>query len=98
MDDAGASTDDGAAIQVFACNDTAAQSWTWNSADGTLRALNKCLDVRRRDHQRNAASALGLQRHRRAGMALATADPTRESAVGPLLECRRGKRRRRREA
>ena len=45
LDDAGASTDDGAAIQVFACNGTAAQSWAWNSEDGTLRALNKCLDV-----------------------------------------------------
>ena len=45
IDDAGASTDDGAAIQLFACNNTAAQSWTWNSPNGTLRALNKCLDV-----------------------------------------------------
>jgi Ricin-type beta-trefoil lectin domain len=45
MDDAGASTDNGAAIQVFACNKTAAQSWAWNSDDGTLRVLNKCLDV-----------------------------------------------------
>ena len=45
LDDAGASTDDGAAIQVFACNGTAAQSWAWNSEDGTLRALSKCLDV-----------------------------------------------------
>jgi glucoamylase len=45
IDDAGASADDGAAIQLFACNGTAAQSWAWNSADGTLRALNKCLDV-----------------------------------------------------
>jgi glucoamylase len=45
IDDAGASTDDGAAIQVFACNGTAAQSLAWNSDDGTLRALNKCLDV-----------------------------------------------------
>jgi hypothetical protein len=32
-------------IQVFACNGTAAQSWAWSSDDGTLRALNKCLDV-----------------------------------------------------
>ena len=32
-------------IQIFACNKTAAQSWAWNSDDGTLRALNKCLDV-----------------------------------------------------
>jgi glucoamylase len=45
IDDADASADDGAAIQLFACNGTAAQSWAWNSADGTLRALNKCLDV-----------------------------------------------------
>ena len=52
----------------------------------------------RRDCQRNAASALGLQRHSRSGMALATTDPTREPAVWPLLECRRWKRRRRREA
>ena len=45
IDDAGASTDNGAAIQVFACNKTAAQSWAWNSDAGTLRVLNKCLDV-----------------------------------------------------
>ena len=45
IDDAGASTDNGAAIQIFACNGTAAQSWAWNSDDGTLRVLNKCLDV-----------------------------------------------------
>ena len=45
IDDAGASTDNGAAIQLFACNKTAAQSLAWNSDDGTLRALNKCLDV-----------------------------------------------------
>jgi glucoamylase len=45
IDDAGASTDDGTAIQAFACNGTAAQSWAWNSDDGALRALDKCLDV-----------------------------------------------------
>ena len=45
IDDAGASTDNGTAIQIFACNKTVAQSWAWNSDDGTLRALNKCLDV-----------------------------------------------------
>jgi hypothetical protein len=45
IDDAGASTDNGTAIQVFACNGTAAQSWAWNSDGGTLRALGKCLDV-----------------------------------------------------
>jgi chitinase len=43
--DASASTDDGAAIQLFVCNQTAAQSWAWNSDDGTLGALNKCVDV-----------------------------------------------------
>jgi glucoamylase len=44
IDDAGASRDDGTAIQVFACNGTAAQSWAWNNGDGTLRTPNKCLD------------------------------------------------------
>ena len=74
IDDAGASTDDGAAIQVFACNKTAAQSWAWNSADGTLRALNKCLDVTGgATASGTPAPALGLQWHKRAGMALATA-------------------------
>ena len=45
VDDAGASTNNGSAIQIFTCNGTGAQSWTWNSGDGTLRALNKCMDV-----------------------------------------------------
>ena len=45
IDDAAASTDDGAAIQIFTCNGTDAQSWAWSSNDGTLRALNKCMDV-----------------------------------------------------
>jgi hypothetical protein len=45
IDDAGASTDNGAAIQFFACNGTIAQNWVWNSDDGTLRKLNKCLDI-----------------------------------------------------
>jgi glucoamylase len=45
VDDAGASTDNGAAIQIFACNGTGAQSWAWMSGEGTLRALGKCMDV-----------------------------------------------------
>jgi glucoamylase len=45
IDDAGANTDNGAAIQIFTCNGTGAQSWAWSSGDGTLRALNKCMDV-----------------------------------------------------
>jgi glucoamylase len=45
IDDAGASTNDGTAVQIWTCNGTNAQSWAWNSADGTLRALGKCMDV-----------------------------------------------------
>jgi hypothetical protein len=45
IDDAGANTDNGAAIQIFSCNGTGAQSWTWSSGDGALRALDKCMDV-----------------------------------------------------
>jgi glucoamylase len=45
IDDAGASTSNGAAIQIWTCNGTNAQSWTWSSGDGTLRALDKCIDV-----------------------------------------------------
>jgi hypothetical protein len=45
IDDAGASTNNGTAVQIFTCNRSEAQSWTWNSADGTLRALGKCMDV-----------------------------------------------------
>jgi hypothetical protein len=43
-DVAGASTANGAAVQLFDCNGTAAQRWTVAS-DGTLRALGKCMDV-----------------------------------------------------
>jgi Ricin-type beta-trefoil lectin domain len=45
IDDAKAATTNGNAIQIFACNGTNAQSWTWNSGDGTLRVLGKCMDV-----------------------------------------------------
>ena len=45
IDDAGASTNNGTAIQIWTCNGTNAQSWVWNSGDGTLRALGKCMDV-----------------------------------------------------
>ena len=43
--DAGDGTDNGSTIQIFTCNGTGAQSWAWNSSDGTLRALDKCMDV-----------------------------------------------------
>ena len=46
VDDAGARTKNGTAIQIRSCDGTNAQSWTWNSVDGTLRALGKCMGVR----------------------------------------------------
>ncbi|GAB3423088.1 ricin-type beta-trefoil lectin domain protein [Flindersiella endophytica] len=44
VDVAGASTANGAAVQLYDCNGTAAQQWTMSS-DGTVRALGKCMDV-----------------------------------------------------
>ena len=44
VDVAGASTANGAAVQLFDCNGTGAQRWTV-AADGTLQALGKCMDV-----------------------------------------------------
>jgi hypothetical protein len=44
VDVAGSSTADGAAVQLYDCNGTAAQTWTISS-DGTIRALGKCLDI-----------------------------------------------------
>ncbi|MDG9683761.1 ricin-type beta-trefoil lectin domain protein [Streptomyces sp. DH18] len=37
-------TADGTKIQLWTCNNTAAQKWTV-SGDGTVRALDKCLDI-----------------------------------------------------
>jgi mannan endo-1,4-beta-mannosidase len=44
VDVAGASTANGAAVQLYDCNGSAAQQWTAGT-DGTIRALGKCLDV-----------------------------------------------------
>jgi len=44
MDVAGSRDDDGTQVQLYGCNDTAAQQWTL-PGDGTIRALGKCLDV-----------------------------------------------------
>ncbi|GAA1012928.1 glucosylceramidase [Acrocarpospora pleiomorpha] len=44
IDVAGASSADGAPVQLYTCNGTAAQQWT-RPGDGTLRALGKCLDL-----------------------------------------------------
>jgi Ricin-type beta-trefoil lectin domain/Fungal chitosanase of glycosyl hydrolase group 75 len=45
VDVAGASSTDGAGVQLYTCNGTTAQKWTRNS-DNTFRALGKCLDVK----------------------------------------------------
>jgi len=44
VDVASASSANGTAVQLWACNGTTAQSWTAGS-DGTLRALGKCMDI-----------------------------------------------------
>jgi glucoamylase len=45
IDDAGASMNNGTAIQLWDCKGTNSQSWVWNSTDGTLRVLGKCMDI-----------------------------------------------------
>jgi hypothetical protein len=45
IDDAGASMNNGTAIQLWDCNGTTAQSWAWNSGDGALRVVGKCMDI-----------------------------------------------------
>jgi len=44
VDIAGASTANGAAVQLYDCNGTAAQTWTIGT-DSTIRALGKCMDI-----------------------------------------------------
>jgi hypothetical protein len=44
VDVAGANPANGTAVQLWDCNGTGAQQWTW-AADGSVRALGKCLDV-----------------------------------------------------
>ena len=43
----GASTADGARVQLYTCNGTAAQQWSYNSTthDVVNTGANKCLDV-----------------------------------------------------
>jgi beta-glucanase (GH16 family) len=43
IDIPGANPVDGARLQMYDCNGTDAQKWTFNS-DGTLRAMGKCMD------------------------------------------------------
>jgi chitinase len=44
VDVAAASSANGTAVQLYACNGTNAQQWTVGT-DGTIRALGKCMDV-----------------------------------------------------
>ncbi|TXR95208.1 glycosyl hydrolase [Streptomyces sp. col6] len=44
VDVAGASSANGAAVQLYDCNGTDAQRWT-AGGDSTLKALGKCLDI-----------------------------------------------------
>jgi hypothetical protein len=44
VDIAGASSANGAAVQLYTCNGTSAQSWSTGSGN-SLRALGKCMDV-----------------------------------------------------
>jgi glucosylceramidase len=44
VDVAGANPANGTPIQLYTCNGTGAQQWTFGS-DGTLRGLGKCMDV-----------------------------------------------------
>ena len=41
----GANTADGTHVQLWTCNGTTAQQWTWNTGDSTIRALGKCMDI-----------------------------------------------------
>ncbi|MFI9550049.1 RICIN domain-containing protein [Nonomuraea endophytica] len=44
VDVAGANPANGTAVQLWDCNSSAAQNWSWNG-DGSVRALGKCMDV-----------------------------------------------------
>jgi beta-glucanase (GH16 family) len=45
VDVAAANPADGTHVQLFTCNGTTAQRWTWSTGDSTIRALGKCLDI-----------------------------------------------------
>jgi glucoamylase len=45
VDVSSANTDNGAPIQIWECNRTDAQRFTWNTGDGAIHVLGKCLDV-----------------------------------------------------
>src|SRR3954452_22710036 len=45
IDVAAASSANGAHVQLYDCNGTAAQQWTLGTGDDSIRALGKCMDV-----------------------------------------------------
>ncbi|MFG1808643.1 polysaccharide lyase family 7 protein [Streptomyces sp. NPDC049040] len=45
VDVAAASSANGAHVQLYDCNGTAAQNWTVGNSDNTVRSLGKCMDV-----------------------------------------------------
>jgi uncharacterized protein YkwD len=45
LDDRGAGTQNFNPVQVWNCNGTGAQQWTYSSSDQTMQALGMCLDV-----------------------------------------------------
>ncbi len=45
IDIASASTANGAHVQLYDCNGTAAQTWTVGNSDSSIQALGKCMDV-----------------------------------------------------
>ena len=46
VDIAAASSANGAAVQLYTCNGTNAQSWTVGNTDNSIQALGKCLDAK----------------------------------------------------
>jgi uncharacterized protein YkwD len=45
LDVRGGVTANGTAVQIYDCNGTASQAWSYDGSAGTLSALGKCLDV-----------------------------------------------------
>src|SRR5882757_6249524 len=45
IDVAGASSTNGAHVQLYDCNGTTAQTWTVGNSDNSVQALGKCMDV-----------------------------------------------------
>lgn len=45
LDDQYSDNNDYATVDVYSCNGTGAQQWSWSQSDSTLQVLGKCLDV-----------------------------------------------------